>query len=204
MGTVPSLGHSRVVVKFKAGKKKQKNIKEKPDGIYIKCTVISIYRWNQLPTHHPCNFSYTLKYADIKQMERKMKGVWRKEEMKGRWDDVYAWRRGRKRGKHVSVRLPFPSTSLFIILCLLRLFKGALLLCHFLAGASFFFLPLPLFVASAGRMTGDYSTAACSAGLYHTVHAKYSPLRASGTEGSERLQMIYCVHVCLHQEPGES
>ncbi len=94
-----------------------------------------------------------------------------------------------KKRKHVSVRLAFPSTSLFIILCLLRLFKGALLLCHFLAGASFF-SPVASFVASAGRMMGDYSTVACSAGLYHTVHAKYSPLRVCGTRGCEHLRMI--------------
>ncbi len=84
-----------------------------------------------------------------------------------------------KKRKHVSVRLAFPSASLFIILCLLRLFKGALFLCHFLAGASFF-SPVASLCGLGRKDDGDYSTVACSAGLYHTVHAKYSPLRVCG------------------------
>lgn len=65
--------------------------------------------------------------------------------------------------------------------------------CVFLKVLSFFvtFLPAPhffspLFVASAGRMMADYSVAACSAGLYHTVRAKYSPLCVCVRDGGER------------------
>ncbi len=93
-----------------------------------------------------------------------------------------------KKRKHVSVRLAFPSTSLFIILSLLRLFKGALFLCHFLAGASFF-LPLPLFVASAGRMMGDYSTVAAAL-VFITLYTLNIAHSVCAGRGSEHLRMI--------------
>ncbi len=72
-GTVPSLGHLRVVVKFKA----EQNIKGKNrQDIYIKVTVISVISVESTAYPSPCcNFSYTFKRADIKQMERMTKGV---------------------------------------------------------------------------------------------------------------------------------
>ncbi len=111
----------------------------KTDSIYITFTVISVYWWNQLPTHHPVQFFLYLQMCWYQtngdEDERCLKEGGNERQMRR---CVHVKKRQKKR-KHVSVRLAFPSTSLFIILCLLRLFKGALLLCHFLAGTSFFF-----------------------------------------------------------------
>lgn len=130
-------------------------------------------------------------------------GVWRQTEMKGRSDGVCTHEeKVEKQGEgwitrpHAS-RSPLLHFSLFYACCV------------FLKALSFFvtFFPAshfsPLFVASAGRMTGD-SIAACSAGLYHNVHAKYSSLgscacmcvRAQRTEGN-RGRLWKLVRACM-------
>lgn len=186
MGTVPSLGHSMVVVKFKAEKK---NIKEKPDRIYIKFTVISIYQWKRLPTHHPVQFFLYLQMCwyqtNGEEDERCLKEGGNERQMR-RCVRV----KKQKKREHMCVRLVFPSTSLFIILCLLRLFKGALLLCHFLASTSFFFSHcLSLWPRQEGwRATTPSSPAALVFITLYTLNIAHF-VRA-GPRGSERLQMI--------------
>ncbi len=101
------------------------------------------------------------------------------------------WRRGRKRGSTCpyALRSPLLHFSLFYACCV---FLKVLSFFVTFLQAPHFFLPLPLFVASAGRMMGDYSTVACSAGLYHTVHAKYSPLRVCGTRERASTNDLVC------------
>lgn len=196
MGTVPSLGHSRVVVKFKAVKK---IIKEKPDRIYIKFTVISIYQWNQLPTHHPVQFFLYLQMCwyqtNGEEDERCLKEGGNERQMR-RCVRV----KKQKKEQHVCICLVFPSTSLFIILCLLRLFKGALLLCHFLAGTSFFFSRCrSLWPRQEGwRVTTPSPPAALvfitlyTLNIAHFVHA--------GRRGASVYKWFsVCMHVCIKE-----
>lgn len=122
---------------------KKKIIKEKPDRIYIKFTVISIYQWNQLPTHHPVQFFLYLQMCwyqtNGEEDERCLKEGGNERQMRR------CVRVKQKKEQHVyALCSPLLHFSLFYACCV------------FLKVLSFFvtFLPAPHFFSPVAALCG--------------------------------------------------